>query len=191
MSINAWSGRSRALNPATPEPGPRLTLVSRPGLQAPRLPFVLFVMVLLASGLIGLLLLNTSLQRGAYTASGLRQESNALEVRRELLQTKVGALQDPQRVAQQALHLGMVQNDSPAFLMLASGTIIGKPLAANATNQVDIDLGTSGGVAGNVKVRGPFAGAGAGLSTPLVSVAEPERAQTSEKPRPDEGKPRV
>jgi len=136
-----------------------------------------------------LLLLNTALQRGAYAATDLRKDFNVLEVRRELLQTKVGALQDPQRVAQKAIQLGMVQNDSPAFLSLATGSIIGKQLAANEANQVDIIQGTAG--AANGKIDAPAAGAGNALYAPLVAVAEPERDRPGqEKPRTDEGKPR-
>lgn len=192
MSIDAWAGRARVLDPATVVPRQRLTIVAQPNSQAPRLPFVLFVMMLLVSGLVGLLLLNTALQRGAYAATDLRNEFNALEVRRELLQTKVGGLQDPQRVAQQAIQLGMVQNDSPVFLSLATGSIIGKQLAADEANQVDVGLGTPGaGAVGNGKIDAPVAGAGNTLYAPLVAVAKPDRDRPGqEKPRTDEGKPR-
>ncbi len=80
MSINAWAGRARVLDPAIVVPRQRLTIVSQSNAQAPRLPFVLFVMLLLVSGLVGLLLLNTALQRGAYAATDLRKEFTALEV---------------------------------------------------------------------------------------------------------------
>lgn len=190
MSVTAWSGRARGIEPATPLPRPRLTMVAKPGVQAPRLPFVLFVTGLLVCGLVGLLLLNTALQRGAYAATDLRQELTGLEVRRELLQTRVSALQDPQRVTQEALSLGMVENESPAFLSLATGSIIGKPVAATEANQVDIGQGNA--VAeGNGKVGWPLVGAVNSMAAELVTVAKPrDPAAGRGKPRTNEGEPR-
>ncbi|MBA2444741.1 MAG: hypothetical protein H0V49_05355 [Nocardioidaceae bacterium] len=190
MSVTAWSGRERGIEPAAPLPRPRLTTVAKPGVQAPRLPFVLFVMGLLFTGLIGLLLLNTALQRGAYAATDLRQELTGLEVRRELLQTRVSALQDPQRVTQEALSLGMVENESPVFLSLGTGSIIGKPVAATEANQVDIGLGDAA-AEGNGKIGWPIAGAVNSMAADLVTVAKPRSpAIDREKPRTNEGKRR-
>ncbi len=189
MSISSWSTRTRALHPVNTLPRPRLTVVSKAGPQAARLPFLLFVMALLVSGLIGLLLLNTALQRGAYTATELRQTYAALDVRRELLETKVGALQDPQRVVQQADQLGMVRNDSPAFLSLANGSVIGKPIAASATNPVILNQGTSS-TGGGGKVAGPVAGAGSSLAATPVIVAKPPRPQASAQTHTNKGEPR-
>jgi len=171
-------------------PRPRLSVVSKAGPQAARLPFLLFVMALLVSGLIGLLLLNTALQRGAYTATELRQTYAALDVRRELLETKVGALQDPQRVVQQADQLGMVRNDSPAFLSLANGSVIGKPIAASATNPVILNQVTSSTGGGGRKVAGPVAGAGNSLAAMPVTVAKPPRPQASGQTHTNKGEPR-
>lgn len=188
MSISSRSTRTRAINPVNTLPRPRLTVVSKAGPQAARLPFLLFVMALLVSGLIGLLLLNTALQRGAYTATELRQTYAALDVRRELLETKVGALQDPQRVVQQADQLGMVRNDSPAFLSLANGSVIGKPIAASATNPVILNQGTSG--TGGRKVAGPVAGAGNSLAATPAIVAKPPRPQAAAQTHTNKGEPR-
>lgn len=192
---SAWAPRARSHHLTSTLPRPRLTLVSKPVPRAARLPFLLFVMVVLVSGLIGLLLLNTALQRGAYTATELRQTSAALEMERQVLDRKVGELQDPQRVALQALQLGMVQNDSPAFLSLASESVIGKPTAARATNSVIVDpaVGSAGG-GGSVtgKVPGPVAGTMNSLVALPVVVPEPphpKKAAPADPDRdPDKGK---
>ncbi|MBA3265158.1 MAG: hypothetical protein H0T14_02125 [Nocardioidaceae bacterium] len=190
MSTNAWSERARAAIPGTGAPRPHLSVVAKPGPQAPRLPFVLFVMVLLMSGLVGLLLLNTGLQRGAYVATELRQVSAALEVRRELLETKVGVLQEPQRLAQEAIALGMVQNDSPAFLSLAArGSILGKPIPADATNQFEVETTTPGG-AGTDKAPAQVAGSGTSLAAALVTVPRVEPPKPDPKPQEQAGQGR-
>ena len=36
-------------------------------------------------------------------------------------------LRDPQRIAQAAVHLGMVQSFNPAFLELGTGKVVGQP----------------------------------------------------------------
>ena len=66
MSTFLGQARARALRPVAALPRPRLTIVPRVAARAPRVPFVLLVVTILISGLVGLLLLNTSLQRGAY-----------------------------------------------------------------------------------------------------------------------------
>ncbi|MDQ3484866.1 MAG: hypothetical protein M3445_05580 [Actinomycetota bacterium] len=106
--------------------------------RAPRIPFVLLVVSVLAAGLIGLLLLNTALQGGAYQITDLRQTSSSLAVEQQNLRTKVAALQQPQALAEKAQRLGMVRNDSPAFLSLSTGAIVGTAAPGVAANKVDV-----------------------------------------------------
>ncbi|MGI8433415.1 MAG: hypothetical protein ACR2LE_01530 [Nocardioidaceae bacterium] len=112
----------------------------RPSAGTPRVPFVVLLVGLLAGGLIGLLILNTTMQRGAYAASDLRARSAALGVRQQNLQMQVAALQQPQRVAQAALRLGMVRNDNPAFLSLVTGKIVGSPQAGDVSDRPVVKL---------------------------------------------------
>jgi hypothetical protein len=106
--------------------------------SARRLPFVVLVIAVLSAGLVGLLLLNTSMERGAYRVSALRAESATLSAHQQELQLQVAALGDPQEVAQQALRLGMVQNPSPAFISLATGAVIGRSVPGSAVDRFDI-----------------------------------------------------
>lgn len=93
--------------------------------QAPRVPFAALVLTVLALGLVGLLVLNTSLQQGAFYARDLEERAQVLSERREALQLNVDRLREPQRVAQSAAGLGMVPNQSPAFLRLSDGKVLG------------------------------------------------------------------
>ena len=171
MSTFLSQARARARRPATGS-GPRLTIVPKLAARAPRVPFVLCVVTLLAGGLVGLLLLNTSLQRGAYVAGGLRAQSAALYEHEQALQRRVAALQDPQRVSHRAEALGMVPNDSPAFLVLGSGKVLGRPAAAVASDAFDFGRGRTGAQSRGDKVVPPQAGA-VSLATPSTVVPGP------------------
>jgi hypothetical protein len=139
-------------------PRPRLTVVPRSVSRAPRLPFVVLVVAVLAAGLVGLLLLNTSMERGTYQVTALREQSSALGIEQQALQLKVAAMQDPQEVAQQALQLGMVQNPSPAFISLATGQVLGHSWAGVAGNQPDIGAKIGPPVDRLAKISPVFAG---------------------------------
>lgn len=150
MSALIDQARTRAWLPAQGLPRPRLTLVRRTPEEAPRVPFVLLVVTVLALGLVGLLVLNTTLQRGAYVATDLREQSAALAVRQQNLEMQVATLQEPQRVAKAALRLGMVRNVNPVFLSLATGNVEGSPVVGNVADRPDVRR--PGG--GNASTRG-------------------------------------
>lgn len=138
MSASLSGSKARGLSPLLPLPAPRLTVVPRPVRHAPRLPFVALVVAVLTAGLVGLLLLNTGMERGTYTVTALRSRVAALEMDHQALQLQVAALQDPQQAAEKALRLGMVPNGSPAFISLATGKVTGVSVPGLAGNRVDL-----------------------------------------------------
>lgn len=138
MTTSTNQGRARATLSSLPLPRPRLTVVPKVARPMRRMPFAALVIAVLATGLVGLLLLNTSMERGAYQETALRSEAAALGARQQTLQLQVAALQDPQEVAQKALQLGMVQNTSPAFISLATGKVIGRSVPGVRGDQFDI-----------------------------------------------------
>ncbi|MGH3472033.1 MAG: hypothetical protein ACRDPG_08305 [Nocardioidaceae bacterium] len=181
MSTFMNQARVRALHPAYALPRPRLTVVPRIASRAPRMPFVLLVLGLLAGGLVGLLLLNTSLEQGAYRVTALSQRADALAAQQQTLQMQVAALQQPGRVARAALKLGMVQNDSPVFLNLATSQIVGKPVAGVAGNQFNIGHANSSTI-DPTKVAPVVGGENATASAGVVvhKAATPPRSSTTQ-----------
>lgn len=137
MSTFLAQARARSLRVPT-VPRPHLTVVPAVARQGRRVPFVALVVGILTAGLVGLLVLNTSLQRGAYIVSDLRAQAADLTLRQQDLQLKVAELQAPEQVAEKALALGMVRNDSPAFLSLATGKVIGVPTPGRPGDQVSL-----------------------------------------------------
>ncbi len=97
----------------------RLTVVPRVRSRAPRVPFVLLVSLVLALGVVGLLMFNTSMQQAAFTTSRLEDRAAALSAREQALAVEVEALRNPQRVAEQAQAIGMVLPSASCFLALS------------------------------------------------------------------------
>ncbi|WP_328995035.1 hypothetical protein OG394_10885 [Kribbella sp. NBC_01245] len=117
--------------PKTKTP-PRLRVVHGAPFRPPRMPFVLFVVALLAGGLIGLLLLNTELQRGTFQITSLQAETSQLRDNQEALERQVRTLESPQNLADRALRMGMVPNPNPVFLRLSDGKVLGVPAEGKA-----------------------------------------------------------
>ncbi|CAN5836171.1 hypothetical protein BH20ACT6_BH20ACT6_15840 [soil metagenome] len=90
------------------------------------------LVMVLATGLVGLLLLNTAMQRSAFELEELRTRAASLDVRSQVLDLQVERLRSPDRLARQASGLGMVPVTSPGFVQLADGQVLGEPDAALA-----------------------------------------------------------
>jgi hypothetical protein len=185
MSTMSNPIRSRSLLPVG-LPRPRLTIVPRMASRAPRVPFVILVVLVLGGGLIGLLLLNTALQRGAYEISDLRTRSDSLAAQQQTLEMQVAELRQPHRVAEAALTLGMVRNDSPAFLDLTTGAVTGAAKPALESN-VPV-LGVKPGLAnpGVAKVHPLVAGDSASEAefVQVPRVTQQSSATTAEEQAP-------
>jgi cell division protein FtsB len=108
-------------------PEPKLRVVYGAPFRPPRMPFVIFVLSLLAAGLVGLLLLNTELQSGTFQVTALSQRADQLQDDQEQLEKQVRTLESPQNLADRALKMGMVPNPNPVFLRLSDGQVLGVP----------------------------------------------------------------
>lgn len=106
-----------------PEPRP-LRVVSRPPGDG-RIGFVMFCLSLLIGGLMGLLMLNTSMATSAFELRELRVTSDELGDIEDYLSRKVDSLSAPGQLAKRAQSLGMVPAQAPAFLRLSDGKVLG------------------------------------------------------------------
>jgi hypothetical protein len=115
--------------------------------RAARTPFVLLVVVLLAVGLVALLMLNTSLNEGAFTLQRLQARSDGLRDDIQATQRQVDQAAAPGSLARSARSLGMVPNLSPGFLDLRTGRVLGDPRPAQPFTDDPgplVGLGTQG-----------------------------------------------
>lgn len=142
MTSSAYqlSGASRA---AAARPGAARPGAARPG-AAPRVPlsvipggttvrqawFPIAMLLMLVAGLLGTLMLNTSLAEGSYTRGRLAAESTVLADRQESLTHELDGLRAPAALAKRAQSQGMVPAESAAFIRLSDGTILGVAKAA-------------------------------------------------------------
>ncbi|WP_149204718.1 hypothetical protein [Actinotalea subterranea] len=119
----------RAPVPATPA-RPRLHVVRAPAQARTRVPFVLLCMALLASSLLGALLLNTAMAQGEYERIALQnrlsESSQVQEQKTAELQTRSSSAQ----LAAAAQALGMIPTAHGAYLRLSDGAILGDPVPA-------------------------------------------------------------
>ncbi|MGW1077170.1 septum formation initiator family protein [Streptomyces sp. NPDC002537] len=106
-------GRLRAVGPA----------------GAKRTPFVFLVVVLLGSGLISLLVLNSALNQGSFELTKLQRKTTELTDEQQALQQEVDRLAAPDALERRARELGMVPGGNPAFLN-PDGTVRGTPSPA-------------------------------------------------------------
>jgi outer membrane biosynthesis protein TonB len=90
-------------------------LVQAP-VRARRAPFVVLLLVLLASALIGLLLLNTASAQDSFRLHTLQDEDAVLQQQMNALTGMADGLDNPATLASRAAALGMVAGNAPVFL---------------------------------------------------------------------------
>jgi len=94
--------------------------------KASRGVFVIVLTSLLGIGLLGMLLINTTLAQGAFTLSELKTTQAELSRTEATLTESVAALTAPIVLEQKARDLGMVPSTTPAFIEIPSGKVMGK-----------------------------------------------------------------
>jgi hypothetical protein len=121
---------SRPERAGRPEPAERPERVERPEappapVTAPRAPFVMLVLVLVAAGIIGLLVLNTKINEDSFRLQKMRDRQVALDTREQQLGSELADRQSPGNLAAAARRLGLVPAGTPAFLYLPDGRVVG------------------------------------------------------------------
>lgn len=121
-------GRGGALSPRL------VVLAGRKG-RPSLLPFVAVLLVLGLLGMVALLLLNTELNKGAFTIKQQKATATKLIQESEQIQQSLASLAGPSALASKASELGMVPNGNPAFLA-PNGSVLGSPSAAPKSSPV-------------------------------------------------------
>ncbi len=137
---------------AAPRPASPLQVVTGRAGEASRGGFVVLCLLVLLLGSLSILLLNTSRAKGVFELRDLQARSDVLTDNEEALAHSISGRAAPGALAQRARSLGMVPNDSAAFLRLSDGRILGvaKPAVADPTFSVVTDPTT-----GTPKATGP------------------------------------
>ncbi|MGN6612108.1 MAG: hypothetical protein ACTHLJ_10065 [Angustibacter sp.] len=120
--------------PARP-PRPTLRVVRPPAVERGRTVFAVACLLLLVGGLLSLLLINTALAQGSFTLHDLQAQSDELGDREQALRQDIDVQAAPERLAARARALGMVPSQSPAFLRLSDGKLLGVAAPAERPKQ--------------------------------------------------------
>lgn len=118
--------------PSAPERArPNLRLVSplRPE-RASRGVFALIVAGLLGLGLVAMLIINTQLAQGAFVVSDLNQQLQQLQEQEAVLNEEVATVAAPSALSGRARALGMIPSQTPVFLRVPDGAVLGTPKAS-------------------------------------------------------------
>ena len=119
-------------------PGRRLRLVEEPSRR--RRPRVIYGVVALVGALtIGAAQMALSIltTQSSYELSTLSQEARQLTWQKQILYDDVAGLSSPQYLAANASALGMVIEESPSYLRLSDGALLGAGQAALGASSVD------------------------------------------------------
>lgn len=124
--------------PASTPPSRRLHVVEQPvRRRRPKLAYGIIAVggaVAIALAQMGLSILTT---QGAYEVAALGQQQRDITYEKQILADDVAGLNSPQYLAANAAALGMVINESPSYLRLSDGAVIGAGQAAADTSAVD------------------------------------------------------
>jgi hypothetical protein len=130
----------RSARPA-PRPGaPRLRAVAAPVGARSRAGLVMGCLSLLSVGLVGLLLLNMSLEKGAFVRRRQQAELERLLEAKQALTEELAALSAPQSLAVRAAQLGMVPAPNAAFVRMSDGRRFGVPSPAVAAQAPSVTI---------------------------------------------------
>ena len=161
--------RSRSPRPAPPR-GPQLQVVPRTA-RAGANRFLVLVAGLLIGGLIGLLLLNLSMQKGAFELAAIESQTETLRTQEQELSYEMQRLGSTDHLKRRATNLGMVHYPNPVFLNLADGSIIGDPVPAEGVPEPV--------VADVLSTQDRTSGAGAGAREGRPGQGEQDRTTDS------------
>ncbi|HEX6196228.1 MAG TPA: hypothetical protein VFZ37_09965 [Jiangellaceae bacterium] len=113
-AVNAGN-TAKTASPAPAGNRPRLRVVQAVA-TAPRAPFVALVLTILGVGLIGLLLISSSLQQGSFELRDLEQRAQELRATETALLHDIAQQAAPDELALRAEQLGMVPAEDRRFL---------------------------------------------------------------------------
>jgi hypothetical protein len=108
------------------------TVPPLPGRMA-RVPFITVLIAIFGIGMVGLLMVNTSLQNQAFESRSLNRQAAQLIYAEAELQSQLNQVRAPDQIAAKASALGMRANPRPAFLVVPSGKVIGEQYRVDGT----------------------------------------------------------
>jgi hypothetical protein len=102
----------------------------------PRAPFIAMMLVVVIAGVVGILVLNTKINENAFKLDALQRNQQSLDRTEDGYNRQLANFESPSNLAAAARRLGLVPADSPAFIKLPDGKILGVPRPASGKPSV-------------------------------------------------------
>lgn len=125
LKLDAQPQRQRAAA------APRLRVAPPAPINAPRAPFIALIVAVVVAGVIGILLINTKTAENSFKLDTLQKQQSDLDAREQALRNEIAANEMPGSLDAAARRLGLVKAESPAFIRLPDGKVIGVPAPAS------------------------------------------------------------
>ncbi|MEV8516642.1 hypothetical protein [Dactylosporangium sp. NPDC051484] len=113
--------------PETKQTSARLRVAPPVPVSAPRAPFVALVLVLVLTGVVGILVLNTRIAENAFKLDALKSKQSTLDRDEERVRSDLANKESPVTLASRAKQLGLVPSRTPMLLVLPDGTRLEMP----------------------------------------------------------------
>jgi cell division protein FtsL len=120
---------------------PALRPLATSGRRMARLPFLIVLIAAFGVGMVGLLLLNTTLQNQEFEARRLSSQASQLTYVQDDLESQLQTVSSPGSLAQKAYAQGMRPNVHAAFLVLPDGTVKGDAKITKGTEMRHLEPG--------------------------------------------------
>ncbi|MBK5239268.1 MAG: hypothetical protein JJE28_09215 [Actinomycetales bacterium] len=131
-AIRMGSPRTSPAVPATSPTRFRVVATREQRHARPRVFYAVVTMSVIFGIIVAQLLLSVAVSSGAYEISGLQAQNRELTRTHQSMSQDLDRLASPQNLAANAEALGMVNNNTPVYLRLSDGAVLGSPEAASA-----------------------------------------------------------
>jgi hypothetical protein len=131
------------------EAAPQLRVAPPAPISAPRAPFIAVIIAIVVAGVIGILLINTKTNENTFEISKLQDQKTALDTQQQKLENQIAGYENTGNLDVAARRLGLVKADTPAYIRLPDGKVIGFPKPG--TGPVSVTAQDSAGATGNAQ----------------------------------------
>ncbi len=151
--MSTATAAARPLSAPVERAGSRLRALERPARRRPRMLYGLVAVAGALAIVIAQMVLSVMSTQSSYEMSRLNAQQHELTLQRQVLDEELTGLSSPQYLAANAAALGMVVDESPSYLRLSDGKILGAQKAASSTSAITLG---SGAVANKLIARTPL-----------------------------------
>jgi hypothetical protein len=124
--------RTPWITDVTPTPAPTLDSPPLP-VSLPKAPFLVLMAALVVIGVVGVLVLHTKINEGAFRLSDLRATQASLDQQEQQLEQQLADLSSPGNLRAAATRLGLIPAGDPAYIYLPDGRVVGVPQPARSS----------------------------------------------------------